>query len=297
MNESVQQSFGALQTLLILALAPLLQGAMRTARARLQGRPGPSPLQSYRDLARFWRQESIQPAGSSWLVQAAPGVSLGVSVAFAAAAPLFVAGPLDRVVDVIALLFLLGLGRFILSAAALDSGSGFASMAASREAAFSSLAEPVLLLSVVGAMGLNDGVALSGLEWVPVDVAKLLALAAFFIVILAETARIPIDNQETHYELTMIHEGMVLNYGGWQLALLQYGAFVRQLAFFLIASAMLPGGSVAALLWTIALAAVVTVIETVQAKLRLYRVPDLLVTGSVLALASIALRTIGWFAS
>lgn len=297
MNISAHDALGTLQTLLILTLAPLLQGTMRSMRARLQGRPGPSPLQPYRDLARYWRQESVQPLDSSWLTQAAPGVALGVSIAFAAAVPLFVAGSFDGVVDVIAVLFLLGLGRFILSAAALDSGSGFASMAASREAAFSSLAEPVLLLSLVGAIRLNDGIALSGLEQVPVDAAKLLALIAFFIVILAETARIPIDNQETHYELTMIHEGMALNYGGWQLAMLQYGAFVRQAAFYLIASAMLPGGPIAAMFWTIALAVVVTIIETVQAKLRLYRVPDLFLTGSVLALASIALRTIGWFAS
>jgi len=288
---------GGLQTLGILMLAPLLQGAMRTARARLAGKPGPSPLQPYRDLARYWKQESVQPPDASWLVQAAPGISLGASVAFASAAPLVVAGPLDGVVDVIALVFLLALGRFILSAAALDSGSGFAAMAASREAAFSSLAEPVLLLSLVGAMSVNGGIALSGLDRGPLDAAKLLALFAFFIVIIAETARIPIDNQETHYELTMVHEGMALNYGGWQLAMLQYGAFVRQLAFYLIASAMLPGGPVAALIWTLSLAAAVTVIETVHAKLRLYRVPDLFLTGSVLALASIALRTIGWFAS
>jgi formate hydrogenlyase subunit 4 len=287
----------ALQTLVIIGLAPLLQGAMRAARARMQGRPGPAPWQPYRDLIRYWHQEALQPASASWLVLAAPGVAVGVSVAMAAAVPALEAGLLDHLVDVISLMFLLGLGRFILSASALDSGSGFASMAASREAAFSSLVEPVLLVSLVAAIGCCDnGVALSGLVSSPFGAAKVLAFGAFFVVILAETARIPIDNQETHYELTMIHEGLALNYGGWQLAMLQFSAWVRQAAFFVLASAMLPGGPVARVLWIIALAAVVTLIETAQAKLRLYRVPDLLVSGSVLALASIALQTIGWIA-
>ena len=279
-----------LQVLAIAATGPLLHGAMRTLRARLAGRPGPNPFQPYRDLAKLWRKEAILPEGVSALSVIAPGVALGVAVVFAAALPLW-SQRASTFVDVIVLALLLALGRFVLVLAALDSRSGFAGMAASREMAFASLVEPTLIVALLGGAILGRGVTLHSLVDLPFGPAGMLAMAAFMLVILSETARVPIDNQETHYELTMIHEGLVLEYSGWQLAFLSLAAQIRQLCFLLLASFLLPGSGLAAhLAWLIALAIAITVIESLFAKVRLFEVPQLLLTAFILSVASIVLR-------
>jgi formate hydrogenlyase subunit 4 len=283
-----------LQALALIALAPLLQGAMKRLRARLQGRPGPSVVQPYRDLAKLWGKETLFPEGVSPLARAAPGLVLGVSLTFVAALPFVVGGAFDASVDVVALAFLLGLGRFVLTLAALDSRSAFAGMAASREAAFGALVEPTLLLALLGAAVAGAGTHLSALPGVPPGSASILAFAAFALVVLVETARVPIDNQETHYELTMIHEGMLLEYSGRHLALLHAAAYVKQIGFYLLASLLLPGDAAwAHALWIVALGVAVTIVETVLAKLRLFDVPQVLGTAFILAATSVGLRLVG----
>lgn len=282
-----------LQLLVIAALAPLVQGAMKLLRARLQGRPGPSALQPYRDLAKLWRKESILPAGVSPIAVAAPGIALGVALTLAAALPLAAPG-MPPLGGIIALIFLLALSRFVLGLAAVDSRSAFASMAASTEQTIAALVEPTLLLALLGAAALGQGTQLSALRHLPFGLAGLLAVGAFFLVLLAETGRVPIDNQETHYELTMIHEGLALEFSGWQLAFIQVASHVRQLSFLLLAGLLLPGGTVwAVAAWAVAIAVVVTVVETLFAKLRLFEIPQLLASAFVLAAASIALRLFG----
>ena len=282
-----------LQLLVIAALAPLVQGAMKLLRARLQGRPGPSALQPYRDLAKLWRKESILPAGVSPIAVAAPGIALGVALTLAAALPLAAPG-ITPLGEIVALVFLLALSRFVLALAALDSRSAFAGMAASAEQTIAALVEPTLLLALLGAAALGEGTQLSALRHLPFGLAGLLAVGAFFLVLLAETARVPIDNQETHYELTMIHEGLSLEFSGWQLAFIQAASYVRQLSFLLLAGLLLPGGTVwAVVAWAVSIAVAVTVVETLFAKLRLFEIPQLLASGFVLAAASIALRLLG----
>ncbi|HEX3458959.1 MAG TPA: NADH-quinone oxidoreductase subunit H [Candidatus Baltobacteraceae bacterium] len=286
-------ALSALQLLAIVAFAPLMHGAMKLLRARLQGRPGPSALQPYRDLAKLWRKESIVPDGVSPIAIAAPGVALGVALTLAAALPLAVPG-IPPLGEIIALIFLLALSRFALGLAALDSRSAFAGMAASREQTIAALVEPTLLVALLGAAALGRGTQLPAIMHVPFGLAGLLAIGAFFLVLLAETARVPIDNQETHYELTMIHEGLSLEFSGWQLAFVQAASYVRQLSFLLLAGLLLPGGTVWALVtWAVALAALITVVETLFAKVRLFEVPQLLASAFVLAAASIALRLLG----
>jgi len=281
-----------LQLLAIAALAPLVQGAMKSLRARLSGRPGPSPFQPYRDLAKLWAKEALLPSGVSSIALWAPGVSIGVALTLAAALPL--ASNPSPIGDVVALAFLLALGRFVVALAALDSRSAFAGMAASREMSFASLVEPTLLVALLGAAALGKGTQISELLQLPFGLSGMLAFAAFFLALLAETARVPIDNQETHYELTMIHEGLVLEYSGWQLALMQMAAQVRQLSFLILAALLLPGGALwAVAAWVVVLAAAIGVVETLFAKLRLFEVPHLLVTALVLAATSIALRLLG----
>lgn len=282
-----------LQLLVIAALAPLVQGAMKLLRARLQGRPGPSALQPYRDLAKLWRKESILPAGVSPIAVAAPGIALGVALTLAAALPLAAPG-ITPLGEIVALVFLLALSRFVLALAALDSRSAFAGMAASAEQTIAALVEPTLLLALLGAAALGEGTQLSALRHLPFGLAGLLAVGAFFLVLLAETARVPIDNQETHYELTMIHEGLSLEFSGWQLAFIQAASYVRQLSFLLLAGLLLPGATVwAVVAWAVSIAVAVTVVETLFAKLRLFEIPQLLASGFVLAAASIALRLLG----
>ena len=286
-----------LQVLAIVALAPLVQGAMKRLRANLQGRPGPAPIQPYRDLSKLWKKEALLPTGVSAITRAAPGVSIGVALTFATALPIVSQSHVSAIVDVIALAFLLGLDRFVLALAALDTRSAFAGMAASREMAFGSLVEPALLVALLGGAALSGDASLSRLLGLPFGLASALAFAAFFLVMLAETARIPIDNQETHYELTMIHEGLVLEYSGWMLAILQLAAQIRQLCFLVLASVLLPGGLSlwSHLPWVIAVMLAVTVVETLFAKARLFEVPQLLGSAFILAMTSVGLRLFGVF--
>jgi len=281
------------QLLAVAALAPLLHGAMKQLRARLQGRPGPNAFQPYRDLAKLWRKEALLPEGVSIVTLCAPGVVLGVALTFAAALPV-ATRPLP-VVDVVALAFLLALGRFALTLAALDTRSAFAGMAASREMTFASLVEPALLIALLGGSIMGHGTALESLLSVRFGPPAVLAFAAFFLVMLLETARVPVDNQETHYELTMMHEGLTLEYSGWQLALVQYASHVRQLSFFVLASVLLlPGSGVLVYAaCTLAIALVMTLVETMSAKLRLFEVPQLLTTAFILAAANVGLRILG----
>jgi formate hydrogenlyase subunit 4 len=281
------------QVAVLAALAPLLQGAMKLLRARLQGRPGPSAMQPYRDLAKLWTKEALLPDGSSIVALCAPGIALGVAVTFAAALPL--GRNALPVVDIVALAFLLALGRFALTLAALDVRSAFTGMAASREMTFASLAEPALLIALLGGAILGRGTGLDSLLGLAFGAAGVLAFAAFFLIMLLETARIPIDNQETHYELTMMHEGLTLEYSGWHLALVQYASYLRQASFFVLAGiVLLPAaglaGTVAAVL---GLAASFALVETAFAKLRLFEVPAVLTTAFILATTSVALRILG----
>jgi formate hydrogenlyase subunit 4 len=286
---------GLLQVVVIVALAPLVHGAMKRLRANLQGRPGPSPLQPYRDIGKLWKKEALLPTGSSALVRVAPGVSIGVALTFAAALPVASQAHVSGTIDIIALAFLLGIDRFVIALAALDTRSAFSGMAASRAMTFGSLAEPALLVALLGGAVLTGDTNISALIGLPFGLAGALAFAAFFCVMLAETARIPIDNQETHYELTMIHEGLALEYSGWMLAMLLGAAQVRQLCFMLVASSLLPGGPTLwlHLPWVIVIMFAVTVVETMFAKVRLFEVPQLLGSAFVLAATSIGLRLLG----
>lgn len=281
------------QVLVIAALAPLLQGSLKQLRARLQGRPGPSPVQPYRDLAKLWSKEALLPEGTSFVTLCAPGIALGVALTFAAVLPLTTPGL--AVIDIVALAFLLALGRFALGLAALDTRSAFTGMAASREMTFASVVEPTLLIALLGGAILGRGSALGSLLGVGFGAASVLAFAAFFLVMLLETARIPLDNQETHYELTMMHEGLTLEYSGWQLALLGFGAHVRQLCFFVLAAIVLlpAAGIVVWIAAVIGLAVAVALVETLFAKLRLFEVPQVLTTAFILAATSVALRIFG----
>jgi formate hydrogenlyase subunit 4 len=292
-----------LHVVLLLALPPLLPGVVARVKAVAAGRRGPPLLQPYRDLLRLLRKGAVYGTGTSWVFRAGPVVSLATALCAGALLPLSGrAAPLSFAGDVVAFAALLALGRFFTVAAALDTGSSFEGMGASREATFGALAEPVLLLvltllcAAVGGAGFGEvlepvGAAAAALTH-PVLVV---AAAALFVVLLAENSRIPVDDPNTHLELTMIHEVMVLDHSGPDLAFIEYGAAVKLFLFAaLLAHLVLPfpaGGALgAAVLLGGVLAAAVAVglTESLMARLRLRRVPQLLVSAGALAALGLA---------
>jgi len=283
-----------MSALIIVVLAPLLHGAMRKLRARLQGRPGPCVIQPYRDLVKLWRKEALLPEGAR-IAGYVPGLVLGVAATFAASLPMLGSpGAFFSSVDIVALVLLLAAGRFALTLAALETRSVFEGMAASREMTFAALTEPTLLIALFAEVAPGHGVrmdALGGANAFTLSGAA--AFAALFLVILTETARIPIDNQETHYELTMIHEGLLLEFSGPHLAMLHLAAQIKQLCYLALGALLLPGYWWAYPLWILALGVAITFVETFSAKLRLYEIPQLLATAFLFAASSIAVRFFG----
>ncbi len=297
------------QALLALLLAPGLIGLVRWMKARLQNRRGAPLWQPYRELAKLFQKEVVVSQNASWLFRAAPFVVFTTTVAVTFLVPLLaVPLPLDVVGDLIVVVYLLLLGTFFLSLAGLDPGSAFGGMGASREMTVAALAEPTVALAIfalaLGAGSTNLGQIVARTMADPaaaLSPGHLLAFGALFIVMLAETGRLPIDNPATHLELTMIHEAMVLEYSGRYLALIEWAAALRLLVFFsLLGNLFVPWGVAATLtpstlalavasllLKLVVVAAAVALLETRVAKLRLFRVPELLSVSFVLALLAV----------
>jgi formate hydrogenlyase subunit 4 len=295
----------------MLAAAPLLKTAIKKMKARLQNRQGPPLLQGYYDLAKLLRKEPVRSATTSWVYVAGPRVYFATAVAASLLVPVLVAAaPLEATGGILLLVGTLALGRFALATAALDTGSPFGGMGASRDMTIAALAEPALMLglfaSALAAGTMNLGVLVRGLvqhgpAWHPSD---LLAFASLFIIVIAETGRIPVDNPATHLELTMIHEAMVLEYAGPDLALVEWAAGVKELVYLtLLVNLFLPIGIaksvepvallVASIAWAaklFLLAVVVTLVESTNAKLRLFRVPELVSVSLGLAFLALAIR-------
>jgi formate hydrogenlyase subunit 4 len=298
------------QACLALLLAPGLVGLIRWMKARLQNRRGAPVWQPYLELQKLFRKEVVVSRNASWLFRAAPYVIFASVVATTALVPVLVApAALDRMGDLVVLVYLLLLGTFFLALAGLDPGSAFGGMGASREVTVAALAEPTVALAVF-ALALSAGSTNLGQIVVAtladpartVSPGHALAFAALFIVTLAETGRLPVDNPATHLELTMIHEAMVLEYSGRYLALIEWAAAVKLLVFFaLLGNLFVPWGVAreltteglllaagSFLLKLLVLAATIAVLETRIAKLRLFRVPELLSVSFVLALLAVS---------
>lgn len=303
------------QTLVAIALAPGLTGFIRWLKARLQGRRGAAPWQPYLELRKLFAKEAVVSHTASWLFQATPFVVFATSVAVAALVPLIVAPSDMRIAgDLFATVYLLLLGTFFLALAGLDTGSPFGGMGASREMTVVALTEPTVAMSIVAlaiAAGSTGFAQIVGRTIADptgaLGAGHLMAFAALFIVTLAETGRLPVDNPATHLELTMIHEAMVLEYSGPYLALLEWGAALKLLVFFALAAnlfmpwgialSLAPSAIAIGLLAFVAklavLAIAVAVLETRVAKLRLFRVPELLSASFVLALLAVIATFLG----
>ena len=292
-------AYSILQLLAFLLAPPLLLGVIGRVKARVAGREGPPLLQPYRDLARLLRKGAVYSRTATWLFRAGPVVGLAAVLAAGLMVPLGApAATVSFDGDFVLVAYLLGLARFFTVLAALDTGSSFEGMGASREVTFSALAEPALFLGLLSLVRSTGGLDLSHLlgpglsaAWRTDGPALLLVGLAFFVVALAENARIPVDDPATHLELTMIHEVMVLDHSGPDLALIQYGAALKLWLFgalvvnlFLGARPADPALAFAAFLaLELAFAAAIGLVESSMARLRLVRVPQLLVGASVLS--------------
>jgi formate hydrogenlyase subunit 4 len=277
---------GALQVAGI-ATAPLVPGLIQAIKGRLQGRRGPSPLQPYRELRRLWTRSRVTPEPRSLVYELAPPV-----VAASLVLALLVLPVLNRAPDwgighdAVVLVGLLALARFAVTLSAWDTGNGFALMGAARDLTFTVFVE-ALLLVVIALVAVSAGTTdlagmanagASGAVWS--EPVRWAAAGGLLLVILAETGRQPIDNPDTHLELTMVHEGPLLEYAGRDLALLHWSAAARHwLVLLLAAQVVLPHpGSAAARLafvvaWIATIAIALAIIETAQAKMRILRVP------------------------
>ena len=292
-----------------LLLAPLLLGVTKRVKARLQYRRGPSVWQPYRDLAKWWRRRPVESDAASPLSGMVPVVVVAVMVLAVFLVPLVALQvPLSGVGDMLLVIGLLALVRFLLALGALDAGSAFGGMGASREVAIAAVVEPALLLSLavgVAAAGSTDlGVIAShdaALGLAGLTPALLLGAAAFAIVAVAETGHEPVDNPDTHLELTMIHEGMLLEASGRRLAMLTYASQLKLVVVVgLFSAVFLPFGAagtvslpalvigmLAASVKLIAAAMALGVLDGSVAKLRILVVPSLLGVAALLALSAL----------
>jgi formate hydrogenlyase subunit 4 len=289
-----------------LALPPLLPGIVTRTKAVFAGRKGPPILQPYHDIAKLFRKGTVLSRTTTWVFCAGPVVSLSTAFVAALLVPQGRGAPISFPGDLLLFAYLFGLARFFTVSAALDTGSSFEGMGGAREATFACLAEPALILSLIavvrrsGALSLSSmlGVGLAA-EWSTAAAATVLVLVSLFVVLLAESCRVPFDDPNTHLELTMIHEVMVLDHSGPSFGMILYGSAMKLFVLgALLVRVAIPvstgsllgdwGVFVAAM---IALAVLVGIVESVMARLRLTHVPGLLVAACLLSGFGVVLTT------
>jgi formate hydrogenlyase subunit 4 len=300
------------QLLVVIGTAPLVNGIIRKLKAFSQKRKGAPLLQLYFDIFKLLKKDTVIPEASSWIFKTAPYVVFASSVCAALLIPVTtLIKPLSFTGDIILAIYVLALGRFFLTLSGLDAGSTFGGMGSSREMMISSIFEPAMLVSVftVGLMARSTSayaMMVNAVKLGPhiIQPVYVLVFLAVFVILLAETARIPIDDPATHLELTMVHEAMILEYSGRHLALMELGASIKQLVLitllanlFIPLDAFIPAGSQAAMvlvslllymLKVVLISVLVAVTEIFTVKLRLFSVPNLAAISFILSFLGFA---------
>lgn len=297
------------QTMILIALAPLISGVIKKVKAVCQFRQGPPLMQPYYDLIKYLKKDSVVSDTASWLFFVTPYVMLA---AFSLAA-FFIPAisykfSMSSVADIILVFYLLALARFFLTLAAMDTASAFGGMASSREMMLCAIAEPALILSFMSIALTQKSTNLAnimssaaGKSFMLFSAENLFVFFALFLIVIAETGRVPFDNPATHLELTMIHEGMILEYSGKHLAMIHLAAYIKQAALFtLIVNIFFPyymmtaftlasfsAAAAVFILKLIIFSIIVGVFESSISKSRLFQLPDMIGISFVLALTSI----------
>ncbi len=279
----------------LLLLAPLINGIIKKSKALLQCRKGPSLLQPYFDISKFLRRESVVSVHTSWLTQLTPIICLASYLVAGSMIPLWQHENLG-IGDMIALTYLFAMARFFLALAALEPASAFGGMGSSREMMISSLVEPVMVVGLFSLAAVAGTTDINGIMGAGQNPAGLLTFIGLLIVVLAETGRIPVDNPDTHLELTMVHEGMLLEYAGRQVGLLHLAAMIKQVVLLMLLIHLFwPQNPNAPVYWAVVLmiakvgclALVLATIESVLAKMRLFKLPELMAGGMAFCLLAV----------
>jgi len=296
-----------LQFIIILLFSPLIQGMIKKIKARMQGRVGPGIFQTYYDLIRLMRKEMVISDVTSWIFKATPYIVFTSTIAAAMITPVLTTkGPFGIMGDVIALIYILATGRFFMALAGLDAGTAFGGEGSSREMAVAILVEPMMMLSIFTAaisVGSTNIARIAEAQNMVYSPSHLLALSAFVVAIIAETGRIPVDNPDTHLELTMIHEGMLLEYSGRYLALMEWAHYMKQMLLFTLGmdiffpvgihqGTTFAGLGISCVIYFLKMgfmAVLMAAIESTRAKLRFFQLPSLL--GGAFVLACLSLLT------
>jgi formate hydrogenlyase subunit 4 len=271
----------------------------------MQGRKGPGVLQPYYDLMRLFKKDMVVSSVTSWVFKAAPYVVFVSTIAAAMIVPVVTVKPAYSMMgDLIALIYILALSRFFMALAGLDAGTAFGGEGSSREMTVAILVEPMMMLALFTAAiaaGSTNIAVIAGKQGSVYSPSHLLSLSAFVVAIIAETGRVPVDNPDTHLELTMIHEGMILEYSGRYLALMEWAHYMKQMVLFTLAvdiffptgiandvafaGLILPLGIYAVKM--LGMAVLMAAVESTRAKVRFFQLPSILGGAFVLAFLSL----------
>jgi formate hydrogenlyase subunit 4 len=302
--EPTGAAFQIVQSVFIVLAAPMLLGWVNTCRAWLQNRSAPGLLQPYYVLLRLLHKDVVLAENASPLFRATPYVVFGCMWLAGGIVPVLATGlPFAPAADIIALVGIFALARVFISLAALDTGTSFGGLGARREMMIGFLAEPAMLMTLFTAAFISSSTQLTTIvetlahREFAIHPSLAFAAVAFLMVLLAENARVPVDNPATHLELTMIHEAMILEYSGRHLALIEWASTIKLFTYFAIGIALfLPWGIAEGQVWAAlplafgvllgklaAAGAGLAVLETVSAKFRIFRAPEFLSTAFLLA--------------
>ncbi|HLD83530.1 MAG TPA: NADH-quinone oxidoreductase subunit H [archaeon] len=306
--------YGAVNVAFVALVSPLFMGVIRKIKALVQGRRGPPLLQGYYNLAKLMKKETVFSSNSSVIMEIAPYISISALFVAALLVPvIMIPEPAYGMGGIILFLYMLALAKFFTALAGLDAGSTFGGMGSSREMTISAIIEPIIVVVFAAlAFALNTTniyamfAATAGLGVLSANVSLLPLVIALFIILITETSRVPVDNPETHLELTMVHEAMILEQGGRNLALMEVSHAVKQtlLMAFLI-NIFFPwgisqwpaggwshaaAGALAFLAKGVILAAVVGLFESSMAKMRLFRLPTLFMAAFFLSALTIVMQ-------
>lgn len=278
------------QALLLLAFAPLIAGIINKVKAFLQKRQGASVLQEYFDLAKWWKKPTILTPYTSIIFVVAPAVYFITSFLAASMVSGFLAGQIS-ISDAFIFVYILALGRFFMCLSSMDAATAFGGMGGSREVYVSVLVEPAVMLAILINSLRYHSTTLSGMvidyDGAYFTVSAALACVAFFLVILAENSRLPVDNPDTHLELTMIHEGMTLEYSGALLTLIHLGSMLKVMVFLTLFGALYLPLAVPLAVKILFGAVLIGLVEILNNKMRLFKVRVYMGAAIVLLLLAI----------
>ncbi|WP_297999622.1 respiratory chain complex I subunit 1 family protein [uncultured Phascolarctobacterium sp.] len=289
-NDLIQLALGLAQAVALLLCAPLVTGIIKKTKALLQNRIGSSVWQEYYDIRKWWGKDTMLTPYTGIIFKLSPCVYFITTLAAACMLPSFIGGKVSFG-DVFVFVYLLALGRFFMAVSSMDAATAFGGMGGSREVYVAAFVEPVVMLAILSNVLHTGSTSLAGMSLRPdevnLTVAGVLTCIAFFLMLLAENSRIPVDNPDTHLELTMIHECMTLEYSGRLLALIHWASQLKILIFLVLFAMLYLPLDLPVILKVLLGAVAVGVVETLNNKMRLFKVRVYLAAAGLMLLLAV----------